>query len=278
MLYREVKVKNKKIIITIISILVIIILGIAIYKIIDSNNQNKEVLEDSEEGMIGGIENEEYYYEKQEEFRKLEEQEENLIQRYIDSEFSENEKSELQDYQKRMTEAVQNGNKDEKRKISDQYIARIEELLELRCSAEQKNELKEIREKEKELESIVEEYDNLKLAEYARRDKEGIEVLEDGRKSNKREDVISDKETNGLKFSNISLIYDTQKKETIFKSTVTNTTQENKDNQQEVTLKFTGDVETEFQILIEPLLSNESMDVEIPISADITMASKLEIF
>ena len=270
--------KNKKIIITIILIFIIVLIGILIYKIIDNNSKNKEPLEEIEEGMIGGIENEEYYYGKLQEYRKLEEQEENLIQNYIEIEFSEDERNELRDYQRRMTEAVQNGKKDEKRKISDQYIARIEELINLRCSTEQKNELKSIRDKEKELEPIIDEYDNLKTAEYERRDNEGIELNQDGTINNKREDVINNKETNGLKFTNISLVYDSKKKETIFKSKVTNITQENKENQQEVTLKFSGNVEMEFQIVIEPLLSNESMDIEIPISANITMANKLEIF
>lgn len=270
--------KNKKIIITIISIFIIVLLGILIYIIVNNNSRSKEPLEEVEEGMIGGIENEEYYYGKLQEFRKLEEQEEELIQNYIDNAFLESEKNELRDYQRRMTEAVQNGKKDEKRKISDQYIARIEELINIRCNTEQKNELQSIRNREKELEPIVNEYDNLKIAEYKRRDNEGIEVSADGKTINKREDVISDKETNGLKFSNISLLYDSQKKETIFKSKVTNVTQDNKENQQEVTLKFSGNVEMEFQIVIEPLLSNESMDIEIPIATNVTMANKLEIF
>lgn len=270
--------KNKKLMITIISIFIILLLIILIYKIINNNSKNKEPIEEIEEGMIGGIENEEYYYGKLQEYRKLEEQEENLIQNYINNYFLENEKNELKDYQRKMTEAVQNGRKDEKRKISDQYIARIEELINLRCSTEQKNELKSIRDKEKELEPTIHEYDNLKIAEYERRDNEGIEVNQDGTTNNKREDVINDKETNGLKFSNISLGYEPEKKETIFKSKVTNITQENKENQQEVTLKFSGNVEMEFQIVIEPLLSSESMDIEIPISANITMANKLEIF
>lgn len=268
--------KNKKTLGILLLILLILICFITIIVINKNNNPIDTDNENQRDGLVGGIENEDYYYQKQNEYIDLEDERENLTQKYINTMFSNEEKSELAEYQNKMTNAVKNGDRELKKQISKEYVQKIEDIIENKCTEEQKNKLNELNKKIEDLEPIITEYDRLKMVEIEKRRNEGIITLPNGDKSNTRENIIKDKEVNGWKFSNISLIYNSRENCTIFKARVSNATEETKENET-LMLKFTGDVGINLPINIEQQLKGEYQEIEVPIYSNIIYANNLEI-
>lgn len=167
------------------------------------------------------------------------------------------------------------GNKEEKKKISDEKTKYIENISQKRFTKEQLEKLEEIQKRKDELEPIVDEYMEKKAELEEKKFNEGRVTLEDGTIVNQREAVIGEKECNGLKFSNIELKYIPEEKCSKFSAIVSNISNEVKEGR--VSVKITGDVETIFPLNIERLEPGENYSFEINNYNDISMAGKLEI-
>ena len=223
-----------------------------------------------------GIENEAYYQEKVEEFTGAEDEYNEFLTAYIAEKFSEEEKQVLQDYNQKMSEAVAHGSKEEKLKFSHEKTAYIEKVSAQKFTKEQLQKLEEIQKKIDELEPIVDEYVEKQVAVEEKQFWEGRETLKDGSILNVRDAITSDKECEGLKFSNIGLRYVPDEKCTYFSATVTNMTQEIKP-EGKVSVKITGDCETIFPLILKELEAGESYDFQIEYKENISMAGTLEI-
>ena len=222
------------------------------------------------------IENEAFYQEKVEEFTGAEDEYDELLTAYIAEKFSEEDKQVLQDYNQKMSEAVAHGSKEEKLKFSHEKTAYIEKISEKKFTKEQLQKLEKIQKKIDELEPIVDEYVEKQVAVEEKQFWEGRETLKDGSILNVRDAITSDKECEGLKFSNIGLRYVPDEKCTYFSATVTNTTQEIK-QENKVSVKITGDCETIFPLILRELEPGESYEFEVEQKTDISMAGTLEI-
>ena len=222
------------------------------------------------------IENKAFYQEKVQEFEGAEDEYEEVLTAYIAEKFSEEDKKVLQDYNQKMTEAVQNGKKDEKVQLSHEKTAYIEKISAQKFTKEQLQKLEEIQKKIDELEPIVDEYVEKQIAVEEKKFWEGRETLKDGSILNVRDAITSDKECEGLKFSNIGLRYVPDEKCTYFSATVMNTTQETK-QEGKVSVRITGDCETVFPLIIRELEPGESYEFEVEQKTDISMAGTLEI-
>lgn len=263
--------------------IVLIVLIIVIIKIntkkntnmseVNNNEYHNEVHKDKEEQVELSKEEEKYYKEKQEEFGKAEDEYEEVITEYIGKMFNGEEKKKLEEYNKKMTDAVNNNNKQAKIAFSDEKIAYIKEISEKRFSEEQLKKLSDIQNRIDTLEPIVNEYQEKLVKIEEKQYWEGRETLKDGSIVNNRNSVISDKECNGLKFTNLSMKYIPSKKCTKFGATVTNNSKQIKEGK--VSVKVTGDVETIFPITIERLAPGEYYDFEIEVQGDISMAGEL---
>lgn len=221
------------------------------------------------------IEKEAFYQEKVQEFEDAEDENDELLTAYIAEKFSEEEKQVLQNYNQKMTEAVQNGKKDEKVALSHEKVAYIKKVSAEKFTKEQLQKLAEIQQKIDELEPIVDEYVEKQAALEEKQFWEGRETLKDGSVINVREAVISDKECDGWEFTNLSMRYLPEEKVTKFGATVTNLSQEAKEGK--VSVKITGDCETMFPLQIERLEPGEYYSFEIENGNDISMAGTLEI-
>lgn len=222
------------------------------------------------------IENEAFYQEKVEEFTGAEDEYDELLTAYIAEKFSEEDKQVLQDYNQKMSEAVAHGSKEEKLKFSHEKTAYIEKISEKKFTKEQLQKLEKIQKKIDELEPIVDEYVEKQVAVEEKQFWEGRETLKDGSILNVRDAITSDKECEGLKFSNIGLRYVPDEKCTYFSATVTNMTQEIKP-EGKVSVRITGDCETIFPLILKELETGESYDFQIEYKENISMAGTLEI-
>lgn len=256
----------------IIGVLVIALLALGIWLWRDGNVE--QLPEEEPEGDV--IENEAYYQEKVQEFEGAEDEYDELLTAYIAEKFSEEDKQVLQDYNQKMSEAVAHGSKEEKLKFSHEKTAYIEKVSAEKFTKEQLQKLEEIQKKIDELEPIVDEYVEKQIVVEEKKFWEGRETLKDGSILNVRESITSDKECEGLKFSNIGLRYVPDKKCTYFSATVTNTTQQMKE-EGKVSVKITGDCETIFPLILRELEPGESYEFEIEYKDDISMAGTLEI-
>lgn len=262
---------NKKIIIAIIIILLIIISIVIGLKL----NKKSEVTDkdnDENEGLTGLIENEKYYYEKQKVYSKKVDEYEDLVAKYSNEKFTEEEKNTIEDYRRRMSEA----DKETKKKLSNEYTKLYEEYMEKEFSQEQLEEVRKINETIEQLEPIVNEYQELIAKAEEAKSKEGLVILEDGKIQNNKENIVSEKEYEGLKFNDIKLIYDTKEESSTISMKITNTTNEAKGNKL-ITLSFTGNTESKFPMKIEEISEGEYIEEKIPIPIDLTDASNLEI-
>ena len=251
-------------------IILVIFLIVCILIFLKSNAKKRGI-----ENTIDEIENEAYYKEKEEEFLAAEDEYDEVLTEYINEEFSDEDKQVLADYNKKMTKAVNDGNKEEKITVSHEKTEYIKEVSKKKFSEEQLKKLEEIQECIDELEPIVDEYAE-KLADLEEKQFwEDRITLSNGIILNEREKVISDKECNGLKFTQIGLRYVPTEKCTKFAATVSNISNEAKE--EKISVKTTGDVETIFPLNIEKLETGESYSFEIEIYEDISMANTLEI-
>lgn len=221
------------------------------------------------------IENETYYQEKQAEFWKAEDKYNDVLTAYIEEKFSKEEKQILKYYNQKIAETSHNGKKDEAIGLSHQKIAYIEKVSEQKFSKEQLQNLEEIQKKIDDLEPIVDEYVEKQVALEEKQFWKGRETLKDGSVINVREAVISDKECDGWKFTNLSMRYLPEKKVTKFGATVTNVSDKVKKGK--ISVKITGDVETIFPLRIERLEPGEFYNFEVENGEDISMAGTLEI-
>lgn len=271
--------KNKKGTILIIVILIIILAGIAIYLTNrkndtknETNNINNEEHQD-EEGLTGLIDNEEYYYSKQKEYNEISGEYEDLVSQYASEKFTEEQKNVIKDYNKKMIAAE---DKETKKKLSDEYVKIYNKYMQQQFSEEQLKSLDEKRKQMEELEPIVDEYQELIAKAQEEKSKEGLQTLEDGNIQSNRSGITGEKEYNGLKFSNIKLIYNPTKKETTISMKVENITDETKGNEL-VTLNFTGNTECKYPIKIEEISAREYLEIQFSIGANLTDTDNLEI-
>ncbi len=265
--------KKKNLIIIFVVILCVMIYYIRLH-FKDNNNYENE-LESGKEDVTEKIENEEYYKEKQEEFIKKEDEYEEVLTSYINNMFSKEELNELSKCNQKLTETANSGNKDAFKAASAQKKAFIEEVSQRKFTDEQKDKLKQIQTEKEKLENIVDEYTEKKAKLEEEEYWKDRQTLEDGTIINEREAVISDKECEGLKFTNISLKYIPEKDCTKFSAKVTNISEITKEGL--VSIKITGDVETIFPIDIERLEAGEYYDFEIDVPENISMAKTLDI-
>lgn len=255
--------KKKLVIVLWIIILIVLCRGIL-------NNLAKNRIDDTDT-----IKNEAYYQEKQQEFWHAEDEYEEELSCYIDAMFT---GEELDVLSKCDQELIENANGGDKKKIkvaSAKKSAYIKEFSQKEFTEEQLKKLEEIDEKIEELKPIVDEYVSKQDALEEKQFWEGRETLKDGSVINVRESVISDKECDGWKFTNLSMRYLPKEKVTKFGATVTNSSDEVKEGK--VSVKITGDCETIFPLQIERLEPGESYDFEIENGDDISMAGTLEI-
>lgn len=272
---------NKKIMI-LMAIILIILAGTIIYNISKNNNDKKQesIAENHEHEeeikMTGLIENEEYYYEKQQEYNTISEEYEELVKKFASESFTETQKSVIADYQAKLTEAVKNGNKEEKIKLSHEYVKVYEEYRNESFSDEQLKLVNSKKEKVEELEKIANEYQEKIAVAQEEKSKERLETLGDGRIKNNREGILLDKTYDGLKFSDIQLIYNPKTEETTISMTVTNNTNEPRGNKM-VALNFTGNTECKYLMKLEEISAGEYVPIELPMKTDLRDTNNLEI-
>ena len=267
--------KNKKIIISIITIISIIFISfLIIYNVKNKKKmikENDEIEENNE--LVGGIENEEYYYKKQKEYENISNEYEDLVAQYAEKRFTEEEKSIIKDYQKKMTEAK---DRETKINLSHEYAKVYENFKEKEFTKQELDEINKLSDKINELETIVDEYQELIAKVEEEKSKEDLQTIENGNIQSYRKDIISEKEYDGLKFCDIKLIYDATKDATKISMKIVNTTSETKGNKL-ATLNFTGSTDCKYPIKIEEVAVNEYIEEEVLIPFDLTNTNKLEI-
>lgn len=265
--------KKTKYIVLIVAILILIIVGIFLC----INNKETDVedneIQDEEIGLTGLIDNEQYYYDKQQEYYKVSEEYEDLTTKYVDESFTDEQKSIINDYNEKLNNESDN---DKLQQLGEEYSKLYEQYIEQQFTEEQKKVLEEKKRQMDELEKIVIEYQDLIEKAQEEKDKSEQEVLEDGKISIRRSDVVEDKEYNGIKYTNIQLIYDPVKKETVLSMKAENITDETKGNEM-ITLNFTGRTECKYPLKIEEIPTKEYLEIELPIDADLRDSDKLEI-
>lgn len=265
--------KSKKII-AMIALIIVMAIIITIFNIKNSNKGNKEnIIENSEDGLTGLIDNEEYYYNKQKEYIQITEEYNELISQYSDEMFTEEQKKEIKEYEEKMENSL---DEETEIQLSNEYSNKYKEYMEQQFTEEQKNEINEKKKRLDELEPIVGKYQDLIDQAQEKKAKEGLETLQDGKIINRKSGIIEDKEYNGIKYTNIQLIYNPIDKNTVLSMNIKNTTEEIKEAEL-VTLYFTGNAECKYPIKVEKLIPNETMSIEITISANLTYCNKFEV-
>lgn len=272
----------KKIKTTIVILIIMLVIVTIVYNINKNNNKGKpqEIVEsyvhEEELGLTGLIDNEEYYYEKQKEYNTISEEYEELVKKIASEQFTEEQKKVIEEYQEKLTKAAQSGNKEEKIKLSHEYVKLHEEYRNKSFSSEQLKIVNTKKEKMEELESIVDEYQEKLAIAQEEKSKEGLETLSDGKIKSNREGILSEKTYDGLKFSDIQLVYNPATGETTIEMTITNDTNEARGNKL-VTLNFTGNTECKYLMRLEEVSSGEHMKIEFPMKADLRDTDTFEI-
>lgn len=269
--------KKKVSILVIIVIIVISLIVFFTFWIKKDNKSDESFIEDSsEEELTGLIDNEQYYYDRQKEYEETFDEYEELVKRFASEKFTEEQKAKISEYQVKMTEAANNYDNVTQEKLSKEYVQLYQEYMQKQFSEEQLKIVKDKNDIIDELEPIVIEYQELIEKAREEKSKQGLETLEDGRIKSNRPGIVSDKEYDGVKFSEIQLIYNPETDKTVLYMKATNTTDETKGNKF-VTLHFTGNPEGTFLMMLNEIPKDEYDIIEFPLNEDLRDTDVFEI-
>lgn len=214
-------------------IIVLMVTGFSIYK--NNNNKNietneEEIKEDNggiDEEVLALIDNSEYYVDKNKEYEERFNEYEDLVDKLANEKFTQEQKDSLAELNKKI---MNEKDKDKFRSLKKEYRELKISYMNQDFSESELNQLATINEEITKLEPIVDEfYTKIQEAED-KLSTANLDKLEDGTIISKRDGILSEKEYDGIKFSEIELKYDVNSKTTTLRMKVENTTSEVKGN------------------------------------------------